>query len=346
MHLHEEGADKNILSVHNLRTCFRVPGGTVKAVDGVSISLMEKETLGLVGESGCGKSVTALSVLGLIPQPPGSVSSDGIFFEGRDIARLSKKELRKIRGNKISMIFQEPMTSLNPVFTIGYQMAEAIILHKGIRRKEAMEQSVEMLDRVGIPLARQRLKEHPHQLSGGMRQRVMIAMALSCNPKILLADEPTTALDVTIQAQILDLMRQLRDETGTAIVLISHNLGLVAETCQRVIVMYAGKIIEEAPVEEIFAKPAHPYTIGLLHSLPRLRTSSLEGKRTRLEAIPGVVPSLHRLPKGCRFNPRCTRSSGICSKREPPALEVQPGHHVCCWLFGNETEEQGRNSRS
>ena len=336
-------AMNRILEIHNLRTCFRTHEGTVKAVDGLSLSLTEKETLGIVGESGCGKSVTALSMIGLIPQPPGMVSSDGIYFEGKDIAKLPKKELRKIRGNKISMIFQEPMTSLNPVFTIGYQMAEVFILHRGLGNREAIEKSTEMLDRVGIPLARQRMKEYPHQLSGGMRQRVMIAMALSCRPKILLADEPTTSLDVTIQAQIIDLMLELKEVTGTAVVLISHDLGLVAETCQRVVVMYAGRAVEEALVKTIFKNPLHPYTIGLLNSIPRLRTTPLDGRRKRLEAIPGVVPSLHRLPVGCAFNPRCSRSVGACSQETPPFREAHPGHYVSCWLHTKGNGE-GRNN--
>ena len=242
------------------------------------------------------------------------------------------------------MIFQEPMTSLNPLFTIGYQMAEVFILHQGLTGKEAMEKSTEMLDRVGIPLAQQRAKEYPHQLSGGMRQRVMIAMALSCKPKILLADEPTTALDVTIQAQILDLMLELKEETGTAVVLISHNLGLVAEMCQRVVVMYAGKVVEEAPVKMIFHNPLHPYTVGLLHSIPRLRTTPLDGERKRLEAIPGVVPNPHRLPEGCAFNPRCTESFSTCPKEEPPLSEVSPTHYVRCWLYAEGKAERRNDS--
>jgi oligopeptide/dipeptide ABC transporter ATP-binding protein len=321
-----------ILELRNLKTHFHTPEGVVKAVDGVSYSLKAGETLGIVGESGCGKSVTALSILGLIPQPPGLISGDGIFFAGQDLTQLRGHELRKIRGNQISMIFQEPMTSLNPVLTVGFQIAEAITRHQGLSRKDALTKASDMLDLVGIPLPRQRVKEYPHQLSGGMRQRAMIAMALSCNPKILLADEPTTALDVTIQAQILDLMLQLKDETGTAIILITHDLGLVAETCERVIVMYAGKVVEQAPVDDIFDNPLHPYTVGLLRSIPKLRTSPRHGMRTRLQEIPGMVPSLHRLPQGCPFNPRCPDAMTTCSQYETELREVMPGHYVSCFL--------------
>ncbi|HBK80703.1 MAG TPA: peptide ABC transporter ATP-binding protein [Nitrospinae bacterium] len=321
-----------ILEIKNLKTHFHTPDGVVKAVDGVTYDLHAGETLGVVGESGCGKSVTALSILRLIPEPPGRITGDGIFFEGEDLTQLPTRELRKIRGNKISMIFQEPMTSLNPVFTIGFQIAEAVMLHQGLSKKDAMDKAAEMLDLVGIPLPRQRVKEYPHQLSGGMRQRVMIAMALSCNPKILLADEPTTALDVTIQAQILDLMFKLKDDLGTAIIMITHDLGLVAETCQRVVVMYAGKIVENAPVDEIFANPMHPYTIGLLNSIPKLRTSATDKEQGRLQEIPGVVPSLHRLPTGCTFNPRCPEVFGMCLENEPELKEVSPNHFVRCFL--------------
>jgi oligopeptide/dipeptide ABC transporter ATP-binding protein len=321
-----------ILEIKNLKTHFHTPDGVVKAVDGVTYDLHAGETLGVVGESGCGKSVTALSILRLIPEPPGRITGDGIFFEGEDLTQLPTKKLRKIRGNKISMIFQEPMTSLNPVFTIGFQIAEAVMLHQGLSKKDAMDKAAEMLDLVGIPLPRQRVKEYPHQLSGGMRQRVMIAMALSCNPKILLADEPTTALDVTIQAQILDLMFKLKDDLGTAIIMITHDLGLVAETCQRVVVMYAGKIVEDAPVDEIFANPMHPYTIGLLNSIPKLRTSVTDKEQGRLQVIPGVVPSLHRLPTGCTFNPRCPEVFGMCLENEPELKEVSPNHFVRCFL--------------
>jgi len=321
-----------ILEIKNLKTHFHTPDGVVKAVDGVAYDLHPGETLGVVGESGCGKSVTALSILRLIPEPPGRITGDGIFFEGEDLTQLPTRELRKIRGNKISMIFQEPMTSLNPVFTIGFQIAEAVILHQKLSKKDAMDKAAEMLDLVGIPLPRQRVKEYPHQLSGGMRQRAMIAMALSCNPKILLADEPTTALDVTIQAQILDLMFKLKDDLGTAIILITHDLGLVAETCQRIVVMYAGKVVEDAPVEEIFANPLHPYTIGLLNSIPKLRTSVADKEQGRLQEIPGIVPSLHRLPTGCTFNPRCSEVFDACQESEPELKEISPNHFVRCFL--------------
>ncbi len=328
----QNGGSEVILELRNLKTHFHTPDGVVKAVDGVTYSLNAGETLGVVGESGCGKSVTALSILRLIPEPPGQISGEGIFFEGKDLTKMDTTELRHIRGNEISMIFQEPMTSLNPVFTIGFQIAEAVMLHQNMGKKDAYDKAVEMLDLVGIPLPRQRVGEYPHQLSGGMRQRVMIAMALSCNPRILLADEPTTALDVTIQAQILDLMSKLKDELGTAIIMITHDLGLIAETCKRVVVMYAGKVVEEAPVEEIFANPMHPYTIGLLNSIPKLRTSSSAAEQGRLEEIPGIVPSLHRLPTGCTFNPRCSKVFGMCAESEPELKEVSPGHFARCFL--------------
>ena len=322
-----------ILELRDLHTHFHTTDGIVKAVDGVTYSLSAGETLGVVGESGCGKSVTALSILRLIPEPPGRIFGGGIFFEGKDLTKMAPKELRKIRGNHISMIFQEPMTSLNPVFTIGFQIAEAIMLHQNMGKKDAMDKSAEMLDLVGIPLPRQRIREYPHQLSGGMRQRAMIAMALSCNPTILLADEPTTALDVTIQAQILELMFKLKDELGTAIILITHDLGLVAETCQRVVVRYAGVVVEEAPTAEIFANPLHPYTVGLLNSIPKLKTKADGRAKVRLEEIPGIVPSLHRLPTGCSFNPRCNKVMDKCREHEPELKEVSPGHKVRCLLY-------------
>jgi oligopeptide/dipeptide ABC transporter ATP-binding protein len=328
----QNGGSDVILELRDLKTHFHTPDGVVKAVDGVTYSLNAGETLGVVGESGCGKSVTALSILRLIPEPPGQISGEGIFFEGKDLTKMNTKELRHIRGNEISMIFQEPMTSLNPVFTVGFQIAEAVMLHQELGKKDAYDKAVEMLDLVGIPLPRQRVREYPHQLSGGMRQRVMIAMALSCNPRILLADEPTTALDVTIQAQILDLMSKLKDELGTAIIMITHDLGLIAETCKRVVVMYAGKVVEEASVEEIFANPMHPYTIGLLGSIPKLRTSSAAAEQGRLEEIPGIVPSLHRLPTGCTFNPRCPKVFGMCAESEPELKELSPGHFARCFF--------------
>ena len=332
MGLGGNGTSKSILEIKDLYTHFYTPEGTVRAVDGVSYDLMEGETLGVVGESGCGKTVTALSILNLIPSPPGKIFGGGIFFQGKDLTKMPPKELRKVRGNQISMIFQEPMTSLNPVFTIGFQIAEAVMLHQGMKKRDAMDKAAEMLGLVGIPLPKQRVREYPHQLSGGMRQRAMIAMALSCNPKILLADEPTTALDVTIQAQVLDLLMQLKEELGTAIILITHDLGLIAETCKRVVVMYAGKVVEQAPVEAIFGDPLHPYTVGLLNSIPKLRTSKEQGKGVRLQEIKGIVPSLNRLPTGCSFNPRCDKVFGMCSEHEPELREVKPGHFARCFL--------------
>ena len=326
-------AQDTILEIRDLKTYFYTPEGVVRAVDGVTYSLKAGETLGVVGESGCGKTVTALSILRLIPEPPGKIFGGGIFFEGRDLTQISARELRKVRGNRSAMIFQEPMTSLNPVFTIGFQIAEAIMLHQGLSKKEAMDKAADMLDHVGIPLPRQRVREYPHQLSGGMRQRAMIAMALSCNPQILLADEPTTALDVTIQAQILDLMMKLKEEMGTAIILITHNLGLVAEQCARIVVMYAGKVVEEASAEELFGNPLHPYTAGLLRSLPKLKLSGAKGDRVRLQEIPGIVPALNRLPTGCSFNPRCTQVMDKCKEIEPELKEVSPGHFVRCLLY-------------
>ncbi|MFC1491892.1 ABC transporter ATP-binding protein [Nitrospinota bacterium] len=325
------GGSEALLELRDLNTHFHTPDGVVKAVDGVTYSLAAGETLGVVGESGCGKSVTALSILRLIPEPPGRIFGGGIFFEGRDLTKLATNELRKIRGNRISMIFQEPMTSLNPVFTIGFQIAEAVMLHQGLNKKDAMGKAAEMLDLVGIPLPRQRVKEYPHQLSGGMRQRAMIAMALSCNPSILLADEPTTALDVTIQAQILDLMFKLKEDLGTAIIMITHDLGIIAETCARVVVMYAGHVVEQAPIKEIFGNPIHPYTIGLLGSIPKLRILG-EEKVGRLQEIPGIVPSLHRVPTGCSFNPRCNEVVAACRETEPQLKEITPGHFVRCLL--------------
>lgn len=300
------------LSVENLTTSFRVGQRLLHAVEECSFSVMRGQTLGLVGESGCGKSVTSLSIMRLIPEPPGKITSGRILFEGRDLLQLSEAEMRKIRGNRISMIFQEPMTSLNPVYTIGNQIGEVFRLHKGANKAEARERSIEILKKVKIPSAEKRVDEYPHQLSGGMRQRVMIAMALACEPTVLIADEPTTALDVTIQAQILDLMNQLQEETGMATVLVTHDLGVVAETCQNVCVMYAGRIVESGPVEEIFNQPKHPYTRGLLASIPRL------GKQEkRLSTIPGLVPSIGSFPKGCRFQDRCNFKQNICIEREP-----------------------------
>ena len=322
----------NLLEINGLKTHFFTEEGVIPAVDGVDYWVRKGETLGVVGESGCGKSVTALSILGLIPQPPGKIVDGDIVFQGRSLLGLSKNEMRQIRGNKISMIFQEPMTSLNPVYTIGNQISEALKLHQGISNKDALDRSTEMLRLVGIPSPKQRVNEYPHQLSGGMRQRAMIAMALSCNPSLLIADEPTTALDVTIQAQILDLMVSLKEELQTAIILITHDLGVVAESAARVVVMYAGKVVEESDVYQIFENPLHPYTVGLLDSIPRIDRSA--EKKKRLKEIKGVVPILTELPEGCLFQPRCPKAMDICT-REAPVLKPEGDYHqVRCWLYG------------
>jgi len=321
-----------VLSIEGLRTQFDTRDGIVRAVDGFSCLLGRGEILGLVGESGCGKSVTALSVLGLIPRPPGRFAGGAIRFEGRDLLRLSEKEMRKVRGKEISMVFQEPMTSLNPVLTIGRQIAETIVLHQQRSKGAALNRAAEMLDLVRIADPGRCLKQYPHELSGGMRQRVMIAMALACNPSILIADEPTTALDVTIQAQILALMVDLKERLGTAILLITHNLGVVAETAERVVVMYAGRKVEEAPVEDLFGNPFHPYTVGLLGSVPRLGRSVLDnGPPSRLTEIPGMVPSLIEPFSGCSFSPRCSFSTETCRREDPPLEEKAPNHTAACW---------------
>ena len=323
--------DQTILEIKNLKTYFYTYEGVAKAVDGVSCALAKGESLGVVGESGCGKSVTALSVLRLIPVPPGKIMGGKILFKGENLLDLSEDEMRKIRGNRISMIFQEPMTSLNPVFTVGNQIEETFKLHQGLSKKEAHEKTVEMLRLVNIPSPERAVMRYPHELSGGMRQRVMIAMALACNPEILIADEPTTALDVTIQAQILDLMNKLKEELGMAIILITHNLGVVAETAKRVIVMYAGKIVEEAETKMLFGNPQHPYTMGLLRSIPILGDKIRRGK-VRLNEIPGVVPSLYELPLGCKFSTRCPSVMDICKEKEPELKEIEKGHFSSCWL--------------
>ena len=315
-----------LLEVRGLRTHFAVEGGEFRAVDGVSFALRSGRTLGIVGESGCGKSVTSLSIMGLVPQPPGRIAGGEILFEGRDLLKLEGDAIRDLRGNEIAMIFQEPMTSLNPAFTIGDQIEEAVIRHRGLDRKAARARALEMLRRVRIPAPEQRLDDYPHKLSGGMRQRAMIAMALACDPKLLIADEPTTALDVTIQAQILDLLRALRDETGAAIILITHDLGVIAELAQDVLVMYAGAVVERAPVETLFAEPQHPYTVGLLGSIPKLHE-----RQDRLATIEGMVPNPLEMPQGCRFHPRCPFAVEICREREPPLGEVKPGHFAACW---------------
>ncbi len=321
---------EKILEVKNLETSFRVEEGTVKAVDNVSFDVYLGKTTGIVGESGCGKSVTSLSIMRLIPNPPGKISGGDILYKGKSLLGLSAAEMRKIRGNEISMIFQEPMTSLNPVFTIGNQIIEAIALHqRELTKRQCREKAIEMLKIVGIPSPDTRIDDYPHQLSGGMRQRVMIAMALSCNPHVLIADEPTTALDVTIQAQILELLRGLQDKVGMAMILITHDLGVVAESCDDVIVMYAGKVVEQGTVGEIFKNPRHPYTQGLLNSIPTLaKDPTGKVKKKRLETIAGIVPSLLDLPKGCRFQDRCPHVIDACRPVEPELRVIKPDNHL------------------
>jgi len=321
---------RELLVIKGLKTSFHTKMGAATAVDDLDLSVKEGQVVGLVGESGCGKSVTALSILRLIKDPPGKIEAGRILFEGEDLLKKPIAEMRRIRGNRISMIFQEPMTSLNPVHRVGDQIAEAISLHQDLPKREAFAHSVEMLKAVGIQAPARRAKAYPHQLSGGMRQRVMIAMALCCSPKLLIADEPTTALDVTIQAQILDLMLKLQEETRTSIILITHDLGVIAETAQYVAVMYAGKIVEYSEVYELFTHPVHPYTVGLMRSIPRPGRDRT--RQRKLEAIPGVVPSLTSLPQGCRFSDRCSRAWEKCFKEDPPDVEVAPEHHCRCWL--------------
>lgn len=320
-----------MLLIENLKTYFYKEEGVAKAVDGISLSIHEGETLALVGESGCGKSATALSILRLIPDPPGKIIEGKILFRGINLLELNDKAMRKVRGNKISMVFQEPLTSLNPVFNIGSQIAEAIQLHQKLKKQEAWEKSIEMLRLVGIPSPEKRAKEYPHQLSGGMRQRVMIAMALSCRPQLLIADEPTTALDVTIQSQILDLLNSLKEELGMSILLITHDLGVVAEIAKTVAVMYAGRIVEYAETKELFSHPLHPYTQGLLNSLPQLNLTYKEN--SRLQPIPGSLPPILNLPKGCKFNTRCSQVTELSREIEPPLKEIRDNHFVRCWLY-------------
>lgn len=315
-----------ILDVRNLCTHIATAEGTARAVDDVSFHIHSGETLGLVGESGCGKSITSLSLLRLVPDPPAKIVGGQVVLDGRDLLQLSAEDIRRVRGNEISMIFQEPMTSLNPIFTVGAQIMEALSLHRKMRPKEAREQAIEMLRLVGIASPERRVDDFPHQLSGGMRQRVMIAMALACRPKILIADEPTTALDVTVQAQILDLIARLQKEIGMAVLLITHDLGVIVETAHRVCIMYAGRIVESGPVREIFSNPAHPYTQGLLRATPR---SGLQAKQ-RLREITGTVPQLTQLPGGCRFCPRYPNSQA-CRDESPPQIYVGPNHWVTCW---------------
>ncbi len=315
-----------LLQVNDLKTYFASMGSVLRAVDGISFTVNRRHVLGIVGESGCGKSVTALSIMRLIPQPPGQIVNGEVVFEGKDLLKLSKAAFQHIRGSAISMIFQEPMTSLNPVFTVGEQIMEALLCHQRVGRREAREQAIEAMQRVRIPSPEQRIDEYPYQLSGGMRQRVMIAMALVCNPKLLIADEPTTALDVTIQAQILDLMSTLREETEMSILLITHDLGVISEMADDIIVMYAGKIMEYASVLSLFTNPQHPYTLGLLGSIPQMHL-----QHKRLFSIEGFVPNLFELPQGCGFNPRCPVADVQCRRVKPPLTEIITGHYVACW---------------
>jgi peptide/nickel transport system ATP-binding protein len=319
-----------LLSIQGLKVHFNTDDGWLHAVDGVDISIDRGETVCVVGESGCGKSVTAMTVLKLLPMPPGRIVAGRVMWEGRDLVPLSNDEMRKIRAREIAIVFQEPMTALNPVYTVGEQVAEVLRLHENLSKRAALARAVEMLELVRIPTPQRRINDYPHQFSGGMRQRVMIAMALACNPKLLIADEPTTALDVTIQAQILDLINELKERLGMAVMLITHAMGVVAETAQRVVVMYAGKVIEEAPVHDLFAHPRHPYTQGLIRSIPRIDLAATH-KQT-LEAIPGVVPKLINPPEGCRFAPRCKYATPACTADTPPLREVTPGHKVACIL--------------
>jgi oligopeptide/dipeptide ABC transporter ATP-binding protein len=329
-----------LVSIQNLLTTFRTEDGVVRAVDDVSFEIPKGKTLGVVGESGCGKSVTALSVMRLIPNPPGKIADGKIMYQGKDLLALPEDEMRKIRGNKISMIFQEPMTSLNPVFTIADQVGEALTLHRGLKGPALEKKVIEMLELVNIPSPQERAKGYPHQLSGGMRQRVMIAMALACNPDLLIADEPTTALDVTIQAQIMELLTKLQKELGMSIMLITHDLGVVAEACHEVVVMYAGRVVESTDAETLFATPKHPYTQGLLRSVPSFGSSADHGEKKRLETIPGIVPNLLQLPKGCRFQDRCSKVIDRCKQEEPTLLQLQTKdkHLVRCFVAQEEAK--------
>ena len=324
---------ENILQVKNLKTYFHTEAGLVKAVNDVSFNVEKGKTLGIVGESGCGKSITSLSIMGLVERP-GKIEGGEILFEGEDLLKMTEAQMRNIRGKKIAMIFQEPMTSLNPVYTIGQQLIEALLLHEKMTKQEAKARAIEMLKLVKIPLAERRFDEYPHQLSGGMRQRVMIAMALACQPQILIADEPTTALDVTIQAQILDLIRELNESMGTSVVFITHDLGVVSELCDTVIVMYTGHIVEQAPVKELFESPKHPYTKGLLNAIPKITR-----ERNPLETIEGMVPNPTERIEGCSFSPRCPYATDQCRKAEPPMAELSDGRLVRCWQYAKENEE-------
>jgi len=320
-----------LLSIEGLKTHFATDDGMIHAVDGVDLAIQRGETLGVVGESGCGKTVTAMTVMKLVAMPPGKIVAGRILWQGRDLVPLGPDEMRSIRAKEIAIIFQEPMTSLNPVYSVGEQIAEVIRLHEGLGQRAALEKTIEMLKLVHISNPERRVHDYPHQFSGGMRQRVMIAMALSCRPKLLIADEPTTALDVTIQAQILELLSELKERLGMAVMLITHAMGVIAETAQRVAVMYAGKVVEEAPVASLFASPLHPYTQGLIRSIPRVDTAATQKKR--LEAIGGVVPSLLDPPPGCRFAPRCRHARAICVAETPPLREIRAGHKVACVLY-------------
>jgi len=324
-----------LLDIRGLKTHFRTDAGMVRAVDGVDLTIGRGETLSIVGESGCGKTVTAMTVLKLIAMPPGKIVAGSILWKGRDLVPLPADEMQHIRSKEIAIIFQEPMTSLNPVYTVGDQIAEVVRLHQDLNRREAIDKAIEMLRLVHVPAPERRVHEYPHQLSGGMRQRVMIAMALACSPELLIADEPTTALDVTIQAQILDLLTEMKEKFGMAIMLITHAMGVVAEVAQRVAVMYAGRIVEEAPVEELFARPLHPYTQGLIRSIPRLDkgVKGNGGRKRRLDAISGTVPSLLAPPPGCRFAPRCTLATAGCTAAVPELRAVGPNHKVACVLY-------------
>jgi len=339
----QPAANDTLLGVQDLKVRFYMRDGVIRAVNGVSFRLKRGETLGVVGESGCGKSVMALTVMGLVPQPPGRIESGAIYLEQRDLLKLSERQMRKVRGNEISMIFQEPMTSLNPVMTVGRQISELLTLHQGLPKKKALERAVDFLKLVRIPEPARRLREYPHQMSGGMRQRVMIAMALSCNPRVLIADEPTTALDVTIQAQILKLMGDLKSSLNTAIIMITHDLGVIADMADRVMVMYTGLKVEEAPVNGLYDRPLHPYTIGLMASIPRVDSDAPSGDTTpRLEEIPGMVPSLRRKITGCTFAPRCKYAVDHCRRDIPPLEEKIPGHWAACW----ETERVEADRRN
>ena len=327
----------NLLEIRNLRTSFKTDAGTVRAVDDVSFAIRPGEVVGLVGESGCGKTAVSLSILQLLPTPPAVIEGGEILFEERDLLKLSREEIRRVRGNEIAMIFQEPMTSLNPVYTIGNQLVEALQLHRKLSGPAARRQAVEMLKLVGIPRAEEVMDEYPHRFSGGMRQRAMIAMALSCDPKLLIADEPTTALDVTIQAQILELMYELRERIGMAILFITHDLGVIAEMADKVVVMYAGKMVEQAEVIPLFHDPRHPYTQGLIGSRP-----SSEEEAERLVYIPGSVPNPLYMPRGCPFHPRCAHAMSVCAEEMPPKRSLEAGRNVRCWLHENRSESQSR----